>query len=119
MLPKTALLRRTARLAACISVVSAILLVEFHFHSGLKSTTVDYTLLIAILFFAVRWDRLETIVASVLAAIACGAGAWMGANLLHSHGDVAALAAAILFGGLGYGAILLLFRNRLPIRRMA
>jgi len=69
MLPTKAMLRRTARLVACISIVSAILLVEFHFHSGLKSTTVDYTLLIAILVFAVRWDRLETIVASLLAAI--------------------------------------------------
>jgi hypothetical protein len=39
--------------------------------------------------------------------------------LLRAHGDVVALAAAILLGGLGYGAILLLFRNRLPIRRMA
>jgi putative peptidoglycan lipid II flippase len=57
--------------------------------------------------------------ASLLAALACGAGAWLGTNLLRAHGDVVALAAAILFGGLGYGAILLLFRNRLPIRRMA
>jgi putative peptidoglycan lipid II flippase len=57
--------------------------------------------------------------ASLLAALACGAGAWLGTNLLRAHGDVVALAAAILFGGLGYGAILLLFRNSLPIRRMA
>ena len=57
--------------------------------------------------------------ASLLAALASGAAAWAGANLLGAHGDVAALAAAILFAGLAYGAVLLLFRNRLPIRRLA
>jgi putative peptidoglycan lipid II flippase len=62
---------------------------------------------------------LHALPVSLLAALASGAGAWLGANLLKAHGDVAALAAAILFAGLGYGAILLLFRNRLPIRRMA
>jgi putative peptidoglycan lipid II flippase len=62
---------------------------------------------------------LHALPASLLAALACGAGAWAGANLFQAHGDVAALAAAILFAGLGYGAVLLVFRNRLPIRRMA
>ncbi len=62
---------------------------------------------------------LHALPVSLLAALASGAGAWLGANLLKAHGDVAALAAAILFAGLGYGVILLLFRNRLPIRRMA
>jgi class 3 adenylate cyclase len=69
MLLTTPWVRRAARVIASIAIVYAILLVEFHFHSGLKSTTVDYTLLIAILFFAVRWDRLETILASVVAAL--------------------------------------------------
>jgi len=56
---------------------------------------------------------------AALAALACGAGAWAGANLLKAHGDVVALAAAILGAGLGYGAVLLLFRHRLPLRGMA
>jgi putative peptidoglycan lipid II flippase len=57
--------------------------------------------------------------AALLAALACGAGAWAGANLLKAHGDVVALAGAILLAGLGYGAMLFLFRTRLPIRRLA
>jgi putative peptidoglycan lipid II flippase len=62
---------------------------------------------------------LNALPAALLAAAACGAGAWLGANLLKAHGDVVALAAAILFAGLGYGAMLLVFRNQLPIRRAA
>ena len=61
-------LRRGLRVAASIAIVCAILAVEYHFH-GLHSSTVDYSLLIAILFFAVRWDRLETIAASLVAAL--------------------------------------------------
>ncbi|HEX4271540.1 MAG TPA: murein biosynthesis integral membrane protein MurJ [Rhizomicrobium sp.] len=62
---------------------------------------------------------LQALPVSLLAAATTGAGAWIGANLLKAHGDIAALAAAILGAGLGYGATLLLFRSRLPIRRMA
>jgi putative peptidoglycan lipid II flippase len=62
---------------------------------------------------------LHALPGSLLAALACGAGAWAGANLLKAHGDVVALAAAILGASLGYGAMVLLFRNRLPIRRVA
>jgi len=54
--------------AASIAIVCAILAAEFHFH-GLRNTTVTYSLLLAILFFAVRWDRLETIAASLVAAL--------------------------------------------------
>ena len=59
---------RTVRVTASIAIVCAILAIEFHFH-GLRNTTVTYSLLLAILFFAVRWERLETIVASVVAAM--------------------------------------------------
>jgi K+-sensing histidine kinase KdpD len=48
--------------------VCAILALEHHIH-GLRNTTVTYSLLLAILFFAVQWDRIETIVASVVAAL--------------------------------------------------
>jgi class 3 adenylate cyclase len=53
---------------AAVAIVCAILAVEFQFH-GLHNTTVTYSLLLAILFFAIRWNRLETITASLVAAI--------------------------------------------------
>jgi putative peptidoglycan lipid II flippase len=62
---------------------------------------------------------LNALPASLLAALATGAGAWAGANLLRMHGDVAALVAAIACAGLCYGAVLLLFRGRLPLGRSA
>ena len=61
-------LRQALRVVLSIGIVCAILAVEFHFH-GLRNTTVTYSLLLAILFFAVRWSRLETIAASLVAAI--------------------------------------------------
>jgi class 3 adenylate cyclase len=59
--------RRAVRVIASVAIVCAILGVEFHIH-GLRNTTVTYSLLLAILFFAIKWDRLETIAASVVAA---------------------------------------------------
>src|SRR5260221_1204156 len=61
-------MRTTLRLIASIGIVIAIILIEFHFQ-GLHSTTVDYSLLLAILFFAVRWGRLEAIVSSLVRAL--------------------------------------------------
>ncbi|MBZ5609334.1 MAG: DUF4118 domain-containing protein [Acidobacteriia bacterium] len=61
-------LRTALRVVASVAIVCAILAIEFHFR-GLESSTVDYSLLLAILFFAVRWDRLETIIASFVAAL--------------------------------------------------
>ena len=61
-------LRRAMRLIASVGIVIAIILIEFHFHT-LRNTTVTYSLLLAILFFAVRWNRLETMAASVVAAL--------------------------------------------------
>jgi putative peptidoglycan lipid II flippase len=54
--------------------------------------------------------------AALLAALATGGCAWAGAWLLRGHGDVVALLAAMACAGLGYGAVLLLFRGRLPLR---
>jgi len=68
MPPLKLALLRAARVVASVAIVCAILGIEFHFH-GLRNTTVTYSLLLAILFFAVRWDRLETIAASVVAAM--------------------------------------------------
>jgi len=69
MLWTRAWLGRALRVIAAVAIVSVLLLTEFHFHLGLRNTTVTYTLLLAILFFAVRWDRLETILASIAAAV--------------------------------------------------
>lgn len=60
----------------------------------------------------------------LLAAIATGIGAWVGAHAsaLWVQGrlaDMAALAAAILCAGIGYGAVVLMFRTRLPLGRLA
>ena len=61
-------LLRVVRLIAAVAIVCAIIAIEYHLH-GLKNTTVTYSLLLAILFFAIQWDRLETITASVVAAL--------------------------------------------------
>ncbi|HLG99116.1 MAG TPA: adenylate/guanylate cyclase domain-containing protein [Bryobacteraceae bacterium] len=61
-------LRSGLRVVASVAIVCAILAVEFRFR-GIQSTTVNYSLLLAILYFAVRWDRLETIIASAVAAL--------------------------------------------------
>jgi putative peptidoglycan lipid II flippase len=54
--------------------------------------------------------------ASLLAALACGAGAWIGVDLAGRFGDVAALAAAILVAAIFYGAVVAVFRRALPLR---
>jgi putative peptidoglycan lipid II flippase len=68
---------------------------------------------------SVERQFLRALPVSLLAALATGAGALAGARLLQSHGDIAALAAAIAGAALGDGAMLLLFRSRLPIRARA
>src|SRR5580704_1891565 len=60
---------RALRVVAAIAIICVILLTEFHFRTDLRNTTVTYSLLLTILFFAVRWDRLETILASLTAAL--------------------------------------------------
>jgi class 3 adenylate cyclase len=64
-------LTRFLRTIAAIAIVFAILLTELHFQArlNLRNTTSTYTLLLAILFFAVRWGRMETILSSAVAAL--------------------------------------------------
>jgi putative peptidoglycan lipid II flippase len=62
---------------------------------------------------------MRSLPAALIAALMTGVGAWLGAWLLRGHGDIAALAAAIGCAGLGYGAVLLMFRGRLPLRGAA
>jgi putative peptidoglycan lipid II flippase len=68
---------------------------------------------------AIETQFIRALPPALLAALATGAGAWAGAWLLRDHGDVAALAAAIICAMLGYGAVLLLFRGRLPLGKFA
>jgi putative peptidoglycan lipid II flippase len=60
----------------------------------------------------------------LLAAIATGAGAWLGVHAasLVVRGrlaDIAGLGMAILCAGIFYGAVVLVFRGRLPLGRLA
>jgi putative peptidoglycan lipid II flippase len=68
---------------------------------------------------AIESQFLRALPAALLAAMATGAGAWLGAHLLQAQGDIAALAAAMACAALGYGVVLLLFRGRLPLGRAA
>jgi class 3 adenylate cyclase len=62
--------KRALRCAAAMALAWGMLQVEYHYHSMLRNTTVTYTLLLLILFFAIRWDRLETILAAIVGAAA-------------------------------------------------
>ena len=66
---------------------------------------------------AIEKTFLHALGPALVAALGCGGGAWIGARLLAGHGDVAALAAAMACAAIGYGSMVLLFRNRLPLRR--
>jgi putative peptidoglycan lipid II flippase len=60
----------------------------------------------------------------LLAAVVTGVGAWLGArlgaSLMPGHfADVAALAMAIVCSGVGYCAVVLVFRTRLPLGKLA
>jgi len=68
---------------------------------------------------AIETQFLRALPASLLAAIACGAGAWIGVFALRGQGDVAALVGAMAVAGLAYGGCLLLMRHRLPLGRAA
>jgi putative peptidoglycan lipid II flippase len=68
---------------------------------------------------AIERQFVRALPVSLLAALAVGGGAWAGATLMQSHGDISALIAAIACAALGYGAVLLVFRGRLPLGRIA
>ena len=56
------------RAIVAVAAICAILALCFHL-KGLRNTTITYALLLAILFFATQWGRMETILASVVAAL--------------------------------------------------
>jgi putative peptidoglycan lipid II flippase len=68
---------------------------------------------------AIEKQFIRALPPALLAALAAGVGAWGGAWLLQAHGDVAALGSAIVCASLGYGAVTLIFRNRLPLGKFA
>ena len=73
---------------------------------------------------AIERQFLRALPVALLAALACGVGARIGAGLgqmaMPGHWrDVAGLAVAILCAGLCYGAAVFIFRHRLPLRRAA
>jgi putative peptidoglycan lipid II flippase len=73
---------------------------------------------------AIERQFLRALPVALLAALACGVGARIGAGLgqMAMPGrwrDVAGLAVAILCAGLCYGTVIVLFRHRLPLRRAA
>jgi putative peptidoglycan lipid II flippase len=73
---------------------------------------------------AIETQFVRALPPALAAALACGAGAWLGARLGETlangrHADIAALVCAIALGALGYGATVLLLRTRLPLGRFA
>lgn len=71
---------------------------------------------------AIETIFLRALPPALLAALATGIGAWLGARLGEGampghYSDIAALIGALVCASLGYGAVLLLFRDRLPLGR--
>ena len=73
---------------------------------------------------AIEKQFLRALPPALIAALACGGGAWAGARMGESlsngrHTDIVALVCAMALGGLGYGAVVLLLRGRLPLGRFS
>jgi putative peptidoglycan lipid II flippase len=73
---------------------------------------------------AIETQFVRALPPALAAALACGAGAWLGARMGETlangrHADIVGLACAIALGGLGYVAIVLLLRGRLPLGRFS
>jgi putative peptidoglycan lipid II flippase len=71
---------------------------------------------------AIEKQFVRALAPALLAAVACGAGAWAGARLGHMampgrYSDMAGLAAAMACAGILYGGTVLLLRHRLPFKR--
>jgi putative peptidoglycan lipid II flippase len=71
---------------------------------------------------AIETQFVRALPPALAAALACGAGTWAGARMgetLSKHADIAGLMCAIALGGLGYVAVVLLLRGRLPLGRFS
>lgn len=73
---------------------------------------------------AIETQFVRALPPALAAALACGAGAWLGARMGETlangrHADIVGLVCAIALGGLGYVAVVLLLRSRLPLGRFS
>jgi len=73
---------------------------------------------------AIETQFVRALPPALAAALACGVGAWAGARMGETlangrHADIAGLVCAIALGGLGYVAVVLLLRGRLPLGRFS
>jgi putative peptidoglycan lipid II flippase len=73
---------------------------------------------------AIERTFVRSLMPALVAAVATGAAAWLGVKLGASlipgrYSDIAALGAAILCAGIGYGAVVLAFRAHLPLGKFA
>jgi putative peptidoglycan lipid II flippase len=73
---------------------------------------------------AIEASFLKALPPALLAALATGAGAWLGVRLGWAampgrFADMAGLGGALICASLLYGAVLLAFRARLPLGRLA
>ena len=125
-----------ATLTAIVSNIALKILFVWGFHMGVAGvalgTALGAWINVAILTWfgrsraslAIETTFLRALPPALLAALAAGAGAWLGAQLgvmaqVGRYGDIAALAGAVICASLFYGAVLLSFRTRLPLGRLA
>ena len=125
-----------ATVTAIFANIALKLVFVWVFHLGVAGvalgTTLGAWINVAILtwsgrsrtLLAIETSFLRSLPPALLAALATGAGAWIGARLGASAApgrlaDMAGLGGAMICASLGYGAILLLFRTRLPLGRLA
>ena len=125
-----------ATLTAIVANIALKVLFVWGFHMGVAGvalgTALGAWINVAILtwfgrsraLLAIESIFVRALPPALLAALATGVGAWFGAQLGEGampglYGDVAALIGALICASLGYGVVLFLFRNRLPLGRPA
>ena len=126
-----------ATILAVVVNVSLKFVLVWGFHLGAVGVALGTSLgswanVSLLLWLALRRDLLtveshftRALPAIVLAAVATGtaalAGVWLGETYLHLHRfhDEVLLGLALVFGGLAYGLVTLLFRRVLPLGRLA
>ena len=125
-----------ATLTAIVSNIVLKILFVWGFHLGVAGvalgTALGAWINVAILtwfgrsraLLAIEATFLRALPPALLAAVATGAGAWLGARLgmtamAGRYTDVAALMGAVICASLAYGVVVLSFRTRLPLGRLA
>ena len=125
-----------ATLTAIVSNIALKILFVWDFHLGVAGvalgTALGAWINVAILtwfgrsraLLAIETTFLHALPPAVLAAVLAGAGAWLGARLgaiavAGRYADVASLAGAMICASLLYGIVVLSFRAKLPLGRLA